>query len=210
VRAEAYDQEARDPPFAADDEWRLEGASIRPPRESARLASLPSGRSRGLEVTVQRRSANGLSGWVSYGYGHAWLEDAAGKRFDTDFDQRHTLTVFGTYRLRHTLSLSTRYRYGSGFPIPGYYEERGGRFYLSERRNGLRPEAYSRWDVRANRQLPFRRWKMTLYAEVLNVLGRTHHRYTELDTIDGRTGAVTFENETLFPLLPVVGVTVEF
>jgi hypothetical protein len=42
------------------------------------------------------------------------------------------------------------------------------------------------------------------------VLDRTHRRYTGLDGLDLRTGRAFLENDTLFPLLPSIGVTVEF
>jgi hypothetical protein len=160
---------------------------------------------------VQRRSANGLSGWIAYSYGHARLHEEPGTlAFDSDFDQRHTLTVFGSYRITPTLSLSTKYRFGSGFPVAGFYEERPGGVFLSDERNLYRPEAYSRWDLRANKAFLFHRWKLTLYGEVVNVLDRTHHRYTGLDGLDLRSGRVLLESDSLFPLLPSIGVTVDF
>ena len=159
---------------------------------------------------MQRRSANGLSGWVAYSFGHARWHEEGGLRFDSDFDQRHTLTVFGTYRISHTLNLSTKYRYGSGFPVAGFYESRRGGVFLSSERNRYRPESYSRWDVRANKAFIFERWRLTLYGEVINLLNRTHTRYTGLDELDTGTGRVFLERDTLFPFLPSAGVTIEF
>ncbi|HET6264373.1 MAG TPA: hypothetical protein VFD95_05935, partial [Usitatibacter sp.] len=118
--------------------------------------------------------------------------------------------VFGSHRVTPTLNLSTRYRYGSGTPVPGFYEARDGAVYLSDHRNIYRPEAYSRWDVRANKAFVFDGWKLTLYGEVINVLDRTHHRYTGLDGLNLPSGRVFLEVDTLFPLLPSIGVTVDF
>jgi TonB dependent receptor/CarboxypepD_reg-like domain/TonB-dependent Receptor Plug Domain len=211
VRVEAYDQRMTGIAFNPATDWRVEDDRIVAPRPGAPLENALSGPSRGLEVLVQRRSANGLSGWVAYSFGHARVhEDGGGLELDTDFDQRHTLTVFGSYRVSHTLNLSTKYRYGSGFPFPGFYEARSDGVYLSSERNLYRPESYSRWDIRANKAFVFTGWKLTVYGEVINVLNRTHTRYTDLDGIDGRTRRVFFETDTLFPLLPSVGVVVEF
>jgi hypothetical protein len=210
LRLEAYDQDLRGLLFNPEGDWRREGGRIVGPSAEAPLRNALSGHSRGIEMLLQRRSANGLSGWIAYSFGHArWHEDG-GLRFDSDFDQRHTLTVFGTYRLSHTLNLSTKYRYGSGFPVAGFYEPRSGGVFLSAERNRYRPASYSRWDVRANKAFIFERWKLTLYAEVINLLNRTHTRYTGLDDLDPRTGRVFLESDTLFPLLPSVGLTVEF
>ena len=133
-----------------------------------------------------------------------------GLHFDSDFDQRHTFTVYGTYRISPTLNLSTKYRYGSGFPVAGFYEAAPGGVFLSAERNLYRPESYSRWDVRANKAFVFQGWRLTLYGEIINLLNRTHTRYSGLDGLDLRTGRVFLESDTLFPLLPSVGVTVEF
>jgi hypothetical protein len=212
LRLEAYDQEASGLVFKPQAEWRLDGGRIVAPRPDAAWRNALSGHSRGIELLVQRRTANGLSGWVAYSFGHARQHDEEeGLRFDSDFDQRHTLTVFGSYRVSHTLNLSTKYRYGSGFPVAGFYETRSnGGLFLSAQRNGYRPESYSRWDLRADKAFLFDGWKLTLYGEVINLLNRTHTRYTGLDGLNLPTGRVFLESDTLFPILPSVGVTVEF
>src|SRR6266571_2376201 len=57
------------------------------------------GYARGFEITVQRRSANKLAGWISYGYSRTKLTDSQDKiTFISDSDQRHTLNVYGNYR----------------------------------------------------------------------------------------------------------------
>src|ERR1044072_3719603 len=172
------------------------------PRLDAPLRNSLSGRSRGIEMTVQRQGPNGLSGWVAYTLGRARWRDGSGPWFDGDFDQRHTLTAFGSWRIGPTVNLSTKYRYGSGLPVPGFYEEAAGGVFLSSARNLYRPEAYSRWDLRANKAFAFARWRLTLYGEVLNLLGRTQTRYTGFDRVDLGTGRVVLESDTLFPRLP--------
>jgi len=211
VRFEAYDVELRDQAFVAAADWRVEEGRIRPPQPDAPLRNVLDGKSHGAEVMLQRRSANGLSGWVAYSFGHARFHEEPGTlAFDSDFDQRHTLTVFASYRVTPTLNLSTKYRYGSGFPVAGFYEARPSGVFLSDERNVYRPEAYSRWDLRANKAFLFDGWKLTLYGEVINVLDRTHHRYTGLDGLNLPSGRVFLESDTLFPLLPSIGVTVDF
>ncbi len=213
VRLDAYDQEEEGLFFAPGSEWHLEEGRIVAPRPGARLGNDLTGRSRGIEVLLQRRSANGISGWIAYSYAHARRHDqVAGLDFDADYDQRHTVTAYASARLSQTLNLSLKYRYGSGFPVPGFYREdpaREGVFYFSEARNELRPEAYGRLDLRMNKAWLFRGFKLTLFAEVLNVLGRTNVRYTDLDGFD-RSGRVFFSTDTLFPRLPSAGVTVDF
>jgi hypothetical protein len=79
---------------------------------------------------------------------------------------------------------------------------------LTGQRNQSRPPVYSRLDVRANKAFNFDRWKLTLYGEVSNVLGRKNLRYTtQVDTVNQ---SVSFDKDTMFPFLPIAGIRVEF
>jgi len=195
-----------------DTEYRLvNGRSVGPVIgvNRARLENNLRGHARGVEVFVERRSVNKLSGWISYGYGVARYRDAeTNMSFDGNYDQRHTGNVYATYRLKPTLNLSAKFRYGSNFPIPGFLMMQSNRIVLSEQRNQLRVPAYSRLDIRANKAFNFDRWKLTLYGEVLNVLGRENIRYTsEMDTVNG---TLSINRDSMFPLLPIAGIRVEF
>ncbi|MCP5113967.1 MAG: TonB-dependent receptor, partial [bacterium] len=100
VRVEFYSRDDRDLLFRDIDPRMLDGSVYRPPDSTPVLNSIR-GYARGFEVFLQRRTANRLTGWISYGYGRTGLRDgASGQRFDSDYDQRHTVNVYGSYRLR--------------------------------------------------------------------------------------------------------------
>ncbi len=129
LRVEFYDRQDRDllaspaldPRLAADGSV-INAVANAPLRNSER------GYSRGMEVFLQRRTANGFTGWVSYAYGHAELTDGdLGVSFPSDYDQPHTFNAYGSHRLRPTVNLSGRFTYGSGMPLPGFYRLRAGR-----------------------------------------------------------------------------------
>jgi outer membrane cobalamin receptor len=210
VRVEAYDLHIDGGFVNTQAEWRLEGTWLEGPDPDAALQNALAGRSRGLEVVLQRRATTGPSGWIAYTFGHSRWRTDAGLELDGDFDQRHTLTVFASWPLGRTFHVGTKYRLGSGFPVAGFYEAGAGGVFLSSQRNAYRPGGYSRWDVRADKAFVFDRWKLTLYGEVLNVLNHTQRRVTGLDALDVRTGRVTLQTDTLFPLLPSVGIAVDF
>ena len=212
LRVDAYSQEERRLLYSRAAGWRLEDGRIVIPQLSAPLGNVLRGRSRGVELLLQRRSANGLSGWIAYSYGTARRHDEeTGIDFDSDFDQRHTVTAYGSMRLSETLNLSLKYRYGSGFPVAGFYQSPSpGIYFLADERNTLRPAGYGRLDVRANKAWLFRGWKLTLFGEVLNALDHENVRYTGQDGIDFRTGRVFLSSDTLFPRLPSLGITVDF
>src|SRR4030095_14322795 len=99
--------------------------------------------------------------------------------------QRHTFNVYATYRLKPTLNISTKYRYGSNFPAAAFLLVNSNAVTLSEQRNRSRLPAYSRFDIRANKAFNFDRWKLTLYGEVLNALGHKNLRYEiTVDTVN--------------------------
>jgi hypothetical protein len=106
------------------------------------------------------------------------------------------------------LNLSAKYRYGSNYPAAGFLTITGGPLRLNSERNRSHIPPYSRLDARANKAFNFDRWKLTLYGEVLNVLGRQNFRY--VITTDTVNHFVSFDREDLFPRLPIAGIRLEF
>lgn len=210
VRFDGYRREESDRMRFEQSEARmLFGRPVRP--GPAFWANALSGTASGAVVTVERRRANGLSGWVSYSAGRTELRDRlTGERYVSDYDQAHTVNAYGLYRTSGRLSLSARYRYGSNFPLAGYLAPMQGDVYrLAEDRNGVRLPAYSRADARVDWAFTYRRSRLTLFVEVLNALNR-QNLGPGSPTIRLSTGAVTDATRRLFPLLPSAGFLVEF
>lgn len=175
------------------------------------------GKSKGAEIVLERRSANGLNGWLSYAWSDTRLKDP-GRRggssdppesFPSDYDQRHTVNAYVAYRWGGRTSLSARMRYGSNFPIVGYIARDANGYLLSARRNGTRLPAYSRFDLRADRTFTYRKSRLTLFMEVVNALNRDNYRY-DTPGINIVTRRVFEPLDSLFPLLPVAGLMIEF
>jgi len=172
------------------------------------------GHARGIELTLQRRSANKLTGWVSYAYSRTKLTDAqTGLSFASDVDQRHTVNVYGSYRFNETWNLSSEWRYGSGQPVPGFYRQVGnpldGSYFLTNVRNTTRLPSYNRVDVRVNKAFLFEKWKLTLNGEVINVTNSNNRRYAGFDGF-GFDGRVFGQLDRVLPILPSAGFVVEF
>jgi hypothetical protein len=191
-------------------EYYLNGSVVVRPSDIPVYANAASGRARGFEVTVSRRDTTRLSGWLSYAYGHLEYTDRlTGEHYHADYDQRHTVNAYVRVGLSPRMTVSTRVRYGSNFPIAGYWEERDGLYYVGSARNRLRLPTYARVDARANRTFFVKRSRLTLFAEVLNVLGRDNVRQAD-PSVNRRTRQATGLLEELFPVLPSVGLLVEF
>lgn len=213
----AYSREDRDYPWLPNAEFRVANGRIVLPSFTTRYQNALDGHSRGVALMVGRRSPNGLSGWIAYdlaftrysltsvGSGLSRTED-----FYADYDQRHTLNMYGVYRFSDRMSFSSRFRAGSNFPAPGYYESRGdGRYFLSTERNNLRVPVYTRLDVRANRTFTWQTRRLTLFVEALNLYDRTNVRAAS-PGINGNTHQVFGIFDSMFPRIPSVGFLLEF
>jgi hypothetical protein len=157
---------------------------------------------------LERKSGNGVNGWLSYAWSRATIENGV-ERFAADFDQRHTANAYVAYRWSGRTSVSARLRYGSNFPIVGYIQTSPLGYTLSDRRNQLRLPEYLRLDLRADRTFTYRKRRLTLFLEVVNATNRENFRANS-PGVNLTTRRVFEPTESLFPLLPVAGVLIEF
>jgi len=205
--AEVYDREDKDLFFSLS-EPRLTGNFL--DFREFDFRNSVSGHARGIELTLQRRSANKLTGWASYAYSRTQLtDDNSGLNFVSDTDQRHTVNAYGGYRFNESWNLSGAWRYGSGQPVPGFYRQVGTGFFLASERNRARLPYYSRLDVRLSKAFLFKSWKLTLTGEVLNVLNRQNLRYAGFYDF-GSDGRAFGGLDRTLPILPSAGVVIEF
>jgi hypothetical protein len=217
VRAVFYNRQDRDllsQPFL--DPRLVNGAVFVPPPDPL-YENSSRGYGRGVEIFLQRVSANGLSGWISYAYGRTWIHDGAtGDSFPSDWDQRHTIGAYTSYRVRPTINLSARWTYGSGFPIPAFLQSKAEYnlpwdyvYYLGSDRNRLRLRPYQRLDFRINKSWTHTKWKTTLYGEVVNLTNRTNYRFNSFDAYDTNRKLAYITFDRMFPILPSVGISFE-
>ena len=215
LRVEFYDRQDRDllaRPLL--DPRLLLNGSIFNAVPNAPLRNSERGYSRGAQIFLQRRTANGFTGWISYAYGHAEIRDGdLGVSFPSDYDQRHTFNAYVSRRLRPTVNVSARFTYGSGMPLPGFYRDvqaNGTAYFLATDRNGLRAPNYQRTDLRLNKAYVHKKSKATLFAEVINL---TNHHNRDFDS-PGPYDSVTTQTYpnffSMFPILPSAGVLFEF
>ena len=181
-----------------------------------------SGEARGAEVVLRRDATGGFSGWAGYAFSRLkYTDTGTGETFWGDADQRHTISLYGSYRLSSRASVSARYRYGSNYPVEGYIglpspalgqprvvDGVPSFLGLSSERNALRLPPYARLDVRADRAFNWSSRRLVVFVDVANVLNRQNVRNTSY-TID-RAGRVFDTTGSLLPIVPSGGVVVEF
>jgi hypothetical protein len=168
------------------------------------------GYSRGFEIFLQRSSANRLTGWISYAYGHAQMREGIDHiAFPSEWDQRHSVNVYAGYRLRPSVNLSVRSVFGTGFPIPGFLQKVGSNYYLATQRDGTRLDNYLRTDFRVNKNWTKVKWKTTLYGELINLTNQSNYRFDSFNGYNSATRQAFISLDKLFPILPSVGIVVE-
>jgi hypothetical protein len=202
---------------------RLADGSIQAGRGDAPWVNTLDGRARGVEIVIRRDAPSGLSGWAGYAYGRLrYTEVATGESFWGDYNQRHALSLFAYYRFSSRTTVGAKFRYGSNYPIFGYIGQAaaapgapplfGGEqplFYsLSDSRNTLRLPAYARFDVRADHAFTWGPRRLTLFAELTNMLNHQNLRNVPYGV--DRAGRVFGPTDTLLPIVPSAGLLIEF
>ena len=212
LRLEFYDRQDRDllarPLF---DPRILFNGTVFGALPNAPLVNSRRGYARGAQIFLQRRTANGFTGWISYAYGRNEVEDGVLKvKFPSDYDQRHTMNAYVSRRIKPTVNLSLRFTYGTGMPLPGFYRIDQGAYFLAANRNGLRAPAYQRTDLRMNKTYVHKKTTATLFVEAVNLTNHHNRDFDSPGPYDPVTGRAYPNFFSMFPILPSAGFSIEF
>jgi hypothetical protein len=172
------------------------------------------GFARGLELMLKRYGDGKWFGWVSYSFSESWRLQRGGDWQRYTYDQPHNLTVLGSYNFTPAWSSGARLNWHSGpliTPVVGTVADpdpantSGVLPVYSSQPYSERLEDYLRLDLRSDYAFRFRGWKLNLYAEIINVLGRnnpsgvTYNKdYSQRETVNN------------LPRLPYIGLGAEF
>lgn len=120
------------------------------------------GYARGVDFFV-KRDVGFVSGWASYSYLQSRRKEGLyHEEVPTDYDVTHHFKVASKFNISDVFNLNLSYRYASGRPFHGKYEDW----------NSQRGEAYQKMDFSANYLLSFFEDNLTvLYLSVSNLLG---------------------------------------
>jgi len=96
-------------------------------------------------------------------------------------------------------------------PWRGFLEQSGSEFFIGDQRNTVRLPYYSRVDLRANKAFLFKKWKLTLSGELLNVQNRKNVFDIRSDPVRIKSRGRAFYGLTdLMPIVPSIGVAFDF
>jgi hypothetical protein len=174
------------------------------------------GRSYGLE-TLLRFASTALDLYGSYALSWATVT-ANGFSYAPRYDRRHSVNLLGVWHAFHTLDLSLRWEFGSGYPFTqntGVYDRLafpaidGGEWYLETGspyitlgpKNAARLPAYHRLDASASYRFSLDPVRVTAGVYVINVYDNANLLY-----VDRKTGEV----QNMIPFYPSASIRVEF
>jgi hypothetical protein len=144
------------------------------------------GRIFGLEVMIKRAQVDRFFGWLSYTLSKSErldYPDEGEDWYDFDFDQTHIFVAVGGIQLPYDLELSTRVQYVTGNPwtpyAGGVYDLDQGYYwaYSTAAHNSQRMPPYFSTDLRFEKLFTFKRWQLSTYVDMLNVIRGTNPEF---------------------------------
>jgi hypothetical protein len=177
----------------------------------------PTARARGIEATLRRETSRGISGWVSVALAKA--EEREGDRWvPRGWGQRVTAT-FGSSWTGQKWNVSLAGVFHDGTPITYFGVEEvpssgGTQVYgVVGPRNGDRLGAYTRLDLRANRDVQLANSRLSFYLEVTNLLNtKNQSGFEDYGVEEDAQGNPHFwrTKDYWLPLLPSFGFQYDF
>jgi hypothetical protein len=170
------------------------------------------GRARGIETYLQWRTAS-ADWWLGYALSSSEWGNAE-QTFYREFDQRHSFTLTNSFHLGPAWSIGSVYTFHSGAPytFQSWVRDPATHSWVLTERvpYGARLPAYHRIDLRIVRRFQFDGWRLSVYAEGLNL---TNHDnvlwYTWGGDRTGGSGPVRI-TRTGLPAVPSLGIEIEF
>lgn len=182
------------------------------------------GWSYGAEFFLKKNSGR-LTGWLSYTL--SWTKQQFndlnfGDPFPFKYDRRHVLSVIGAYTLNDHWILSAAFVYNTGsvytLPSGRAYVNNGatlyeGNYFIYEKRNNFRLNAYNRLDISATYKKTRKIFKMKYDSELVfgayNVYSRQNPYFVYL-IIDANTGVPQAKQVSLLPIIPNISYNFKF
>ena len=198
-------------------------------RQTQIIPPADSGHAKGFDLFGAYALSDQLTGSLGYAFliAKASEDDLMydrplfGETFYRDFDQRHTITLNGSYQIGLRWHLNLSWRFHTGNPttplehtlvLDSYGAkscERGFGEYNTDR---LPP--YHSLDLRLTKTSEYKSWTLNWYVQILNLYNRSNvHERVFSEVRDEATGTLTgceVSDEPLFPILPTLGVSATF
>ena len=198
-------------------------------RQAQIIPPADSGHAKGFDLFGAYALSDRLMGSLGYAFSIAKASEEDpmydrpifGEEFYRDFDQRHTITLNGSYQIALRWHLHLAWRFHTGNPTTPLEHtlvrhsdgrmdcERGFGEYNTDR---LPP--YHSLDLRLTKTSEYKSWTLNWYLQILNLYNRSNvHERVFSEVRDEATGDLIgceVSDEPLFPILPTLGVSATF
>lgn len=143
--------------------------------------STAGGRTYGLEVLFQQRLFKGFYGIAAYTLGWSEFEDKNKKLVSSSWDARHILSLTLGKQFKRNWEVGLNFRYQSGLPYTPFDVARSSQISVWDRTgrglkdfnllNSERNTASKLLNLRVDKKWFFKKWNMTVYLDIQNLLG---------------------------------------
>ncbi len=173
--------------------------------------STSGGRTYGLEILFQQRLFKGFYGIAAYTLGWSEFEDKNKKLVSSSWDARHILSLTLGKQFKRNWEVGLNFRYQSGLPYTPFDVARSSQKSVWDRTgrglkdfnllNSERNTAGKLLNLRVDKKWFFKKWNMTVYLDIQNLLGNKVSQFEllldrPLDTTGNPIGgAVTDPND---------------
>lgn len=169
-----------------------------------RLVSAGTGRSRGVELLVQKKRSRGpLYGLASFTFMQTTFTALDGVKRPGTFDQRVIINLNAGYRFDEQWEASTKFRFATGQPYTPF-KSNGAQDIAAF--NSLRLKNAHGLDLRLDRRWNFAAWSLIVYVDIQNVY---NNKFTGAPRWNAREQKAEF-SESSIGILPSIGVSAEF
>jgi hypothetical protein len=183
----------------------LSSLVVRPLSESSEQNNLGTGWAAGVDVSLTKRLAKNLHGQISYSYMQSRRDDHDGRgEYNFEFNQPNQVNVLVSYQKGKHWILSSKFRYATGKPTGSYivhanvFDSGTFKRYSEEvsGKNDLRLSDFISLDVRADYSMQIRKFGLTVFMDIVNILNRANENAQEFNPITGR---VYYDGLGIFP-----------
>lgn len=173
------------------------------------LVSAGAARSRGVEVTVQKKMAENIYGLIAGSYYRSSYQGIDGTWYDRVYDNKFNFAIEGGYKPNEKWEFSLRWLYAGGAPYTPFDRQASlathkGVFDAS-RINAERLPDFHSLNLRVDKRYYFKSTTLTIYLSIWNAYGRRNiagYRWNEIED--------KISEEDMWGTLPVFGIKYEF
>ena len=165
----------------------------------------------GAEVFLRLEEWKKLEGWISFTYQRSRRQDFPDDGYYWyDFDQPFIFDIVLSYGLPFGFRIGGRWRYVSGNPETPitrtiYDADSDSYIPLQGEYNSARLPSFHALDIRVDKDINFRRWKLTFYLDIQNVYNRKNPEST-IYNFDYTEKTFLYS----LPILPNIGFKAQF